>query len=296
MTSPPPIPPAPHAPGVSCCASSTCRSARCSGRGAPCSWARRRRPGPARGRSSASCRDGIAARVRSTATAVGGAGDLRDDDLAAVPPLHRAGAGRVLRDGADCRRSRRQDHHLPVHPADSAGRRACSANTWPTSSARSLLVLPSVVLVVFPDRAAWRRQRSASSFPALLTDLGMLVARAGGLRRPVRAGRRAAQAPAGRRAGVRASAGSRAVLLVSGLSEAADGRLLPSGAGAARDAAGAARFASCCRSFREVPSLPTSLVALAVIVVAGAVAGGAGGRAARIRARTVSAAARRITL
>ena len=49
---------------------------------------------------------------------------FRRDDLDAVPALHRAGARRVLRHGADGRRSRRQDDHLSVHAADSARRGA----------------------------------------------------------------------------------------------------------------------------------------------------------------------------
>ena len=62
---------------------------------------------------------------------------LRRDDLDAVPALHRPGARRVLRHGADGRRSRRQDHHLPVHAARFRAARCWSGSSSPISRARS---------------------------------------------------------------------------------------------------------------------------------------------------------------
>ena len=121
---------------ASASASSTCRSARCSGRAVGLSGAARRRSGRAGARRSGSlvgCRACRAAPDQRRAPRR--AGDVRHDDLAALHPLHRAGARRLLRHVADRRRSRRQDDHLSVHrPIPRA--RCCSASTSPTWSAR----------------------------------------------------------------------------------------------------------------------------------------------------------------
>ena len=102
-------------------ASSSCRSARCCGRGARCSW---------RSSSAARCSLALVVRIvdasgvaplQDQRRARGLRRDVRDDDLAALPAVHRAGAGRVLRHVAHRRRSRGQDDHLPLHPPDPRG-------------------------------------------------------------------------------------------------------------------------------------------------------------------------------
>ena len=113
-------------------------------------------------------------------------GDLRHDDLAALHPVHRPGARRVLRHGAHRRRSRRQDDYLPVHAADSARAPCCSASTSP----------------IWCARCCWCCRRSCSCTSSIVPIGGGSIAeafpvaagrprdagaRAGGLRRGVRA-------------------------------------------------------------------------------------------------------------
>ena len=123
----------------------------------------------------------------------------------AVPAVHRAGARRVLRHVADCRRGRGQDHHLPVHAADPRAARCCWASTSPTSSARRWSCCRSVMIVYF---LLVPFGEIAGSFAALLTDLGLLalgLAAYGALFALVGHGDEAA---AGGRAGVRLRLGA----------------------------------------------------------------------------------------
>ena len=102
-----------------------------------------------------------------------------------------------------------------------------------------LLVLPSVMLVFFLIVPTGGGSIGAA-FPVAARRPRDAGGRPGRLRRGVRAGRHPAQAAAGGRAGlcVRLGAGGAAV---SGLPQAADRRLLPAGAGHARNAPGLGR-------------------------------------------------------
>ncbi len=157
-----------------------------------------------------------------------GRGDaVRHDDLAALPPRHRPGAGRLLRHGADRGRSRRQDDHVSVHPSGSAARRAD----------RQIPVVPGVHdparlalgrRGVLPHRAHQRRQRR-SIISIVAGGSRGACGRVDCVRRGVRAGGRQAQAPARHRAGLRVRLGA-GCSSGTWIPEARDRRLLSPGA------------------------------------------------------------------
>ena len=270
MTQPTAARPLPPAPGSSprACASSTCRSARCSGRGARSSWrwwsAAPVLHRPAAAGAGRPRRAGLQRHEhRPDDDPDDRAVDLRADDLDLLPALHRADPRRVLRLGADGRRDRGQDHHLPVHAADPARRgavrevpglprlhglrwcclRSCSSTCW---SSRC--------------RAAWARRSSTSS------RTSPAGARAGGLWRAVRLRRRPVQAAAADRADLHLRLGTGGAGL-SGLPQAVHGRLLPAGAGAARHAERQRRSAWSRGFSGRARRSPGSLAGLAMVFV-----------------------------
>ena len=95
-----------------------------------------------------------------------------------------------------------------------------------------LVVLPSVMIVYF---LLVPFSQLPGTFGNLLIDLGAAGARPGGLRRRVRVRRRVLQAAPGHRPGVRLRLGAGRAG-PAGLPEAVHDRLLPAGAGSARDA------------------------------------------------------------
>ena len=101
----------------------------------------------------------------------------------------------------------------------------------------TLVVLPSVMLVYF---LLVPFSQLPATFGQLVIDLGPAGARPGGLRRRVRVRRGVLQAAAGHRAGLRVRLGAGRAGH-AGLPEAVHRRLLPPGAGAARDAVGRGR-------------------------------------------------------
>ena len=190
---------------------------------------------------------------------------LRHDDLAALHPIHRPGARRVLRHVAHRRRGRRQDDHVSLHAADSARRRArrqvprvsrlhgrCSC------CRRSCIVFFLIVPL------------GGGSIGGVVSDAARRISGCwrSAWRLTARCSRSSARGSSGRWSSgwCSRSAGSRPSCCFPGYLKRLDRCLLPAGARDARDAAGLGRQRAAAGLPRGPVDLRPAWPALAVII------------------------------